>query len=65
MDPAKTYSLAQLVDLAESHHPETHVAWERARAQAAALGVTTSELYPTLARSAGGIPSGAESAHGS
>ncbi len=35
--------------MAESHNPETRVAWERARAQAAALGIARSELYPTLA----------------
>src|SRR3984893_13502674 len=45
----KTYTLAEVIDLAESHNPETRVAWERARAQAAALGVARSELYPTLA----------------
>jgi len=49
MDPAKTYSLAELVDLAEAHNPQTRLAWERARAQAAALGIARSELYPTLA----------------
>ena len=48
-DPTQTYSLAELIDLAETHNPETRVAWERARAQAAALGVARSELYPTLA----------------
>jgi outer membrane protein len=48
VDPAKTYSLAELVDLAESHNPQTRFAWERARAQAAALGIARSELYPTL-----------------
>ena len=37
------------MDLAETHNPETRVAWERARAQAAALGVARSELYPTIA----------------
>jgi len=52
IDPDKTYSLAELIDLAESHNPETRVAWERARAQAAALGVARSELYPTLAAAA-------------
>jgi outer membrane protein TolC len=45
----KVYSLAELVDLAERHNPETRVAWEKARAQAAALGVARSELYPTIA----------------
>jgi outer membrane protein len=49
IDHAKTYSLAELIDLAESHNPETRVAWERARVQAAALGIARSELYPTLA----------------
>jgi len=49
IDPQKTYSLPELVDLAETHNPETRVAWERARASAAALGIARSELYPTLA----------------
>ena len=52
VDPDKNYSLPELIDLAESHNPETRVAWERARAQAAALGVARSELYPTLAAAA-------------
>src|SRR5260370_34979201 len=48
-DPTQPYSLVELIALAETHNPETRVAWERARAQAAALGVARSELYPTLA----------------
>src|SRR3974390_158617 len=48
VDPDKTYSLAELIDLAESHNPQTRVAWERARAQPAALGIARSELYPAL-----------------
>jgi outer membrane protein len=52
IDPAKTYTLAELVDLAESHNPETRVTWERARSQAASLGIARSELYPTLAAAA-------------
>ncbi len=51
-DQEKTYSLPELIDLAESQNPETRVAWERARAQAAALGVARSELYPTVAAAA-------------
>src|ERR1700733_7050178 len=51
-DPAKHYSLAELINLAETHNPETQLAWERARAQAAALGVARSELFPTLAAAA-------------
>src|SRR6516162_1927598 len=49
IDTAKTYSLAELIDFAETHNPQTRLAWERARAQAAALGIARSELYPTLA----------------
>jgi outer membrane protein TolC len=49
VEPDRTYTLAELVDLAEEHNPETRVAWETARAQMAALGVARSELYPTVA----------------
>src|ERR1700741_4059877 len=49
IDSAKIYSLAELIDFAQSHNPETRFAWERARARGAALGVARSELYPTLA----------------
>jgi outer membrane protein len=52
IDRDKAYSLAELIDLAEAHNPETRVAWESARAQAAALGVARSELYPTLSAAA-------------
>ena len=49
IDSSTTYALADLIGLAEARNPETRVAWEHARAQAAALGVARSELYPTLA----------------
>src|ERR1700757_3056921 len=52
LDQSKTYSLAELIDLAQAHNPATRAAWERARSQAAALGITRSELYPTLAAAA-------------
>ena len=52
IDATKSYSLAELVDIAERNNPETRVAWERALAQAAALGVARSELYPLLAAAA-------------
>ncbi len=48
IEPGKAYSLAELIDLAEAHNPETRVAWESARAQGAALGIARSELYPFL-----------------
>jgi outer membrane protein len=51
-DQSKTYSLSELIDLAEAHNPATRTSWERARSQAAALGITRSELYPTLAAAA-------------
>src|SRR5271165_2520107 len=44
----RTYSLAELIDLAETHNPETRVAWEGAIARGAALGIARSELFPML-----------------
>jgi hypothetical protein len=32
IEPDKIYSLAELIDFAEAHNPETRVAWENARA---------------------------------
>jgi outer membrane protein len=49
IEPDRIYSLGELIDLAEGHNPETRVAWESARAQAAALGIARSELFPTIA----------------
>jgi outer membrane protein TolC len=49
IEPDQIYSLVELIDLAEAHNPETRVAWENARAQAGALGIARSELFPTLA----------------
>ena len=49
LDPAHTYSLAELVDLAEKNNPETRVLWERAKEKAAAAGIARSALFPTLA----------------
>jgi len=48
-DPSKTYTLPELVNIAEQNNPETRVAWENARARAADLGVSKASLYPTLA----------------
>jgi outer membrane protein TolC len=48
IDPAKIYTLAELIDLAEQHNPETRLAWQSAKARAADLGVARSALYPTL-----------------
>ncbi|MGA9671916.1 MAG: TolC family protein [Terracidiphilus sp.] len=46
--PGKVYTLAELIDLAEQHNPETRVAWEEAKSKAAELGIARSSLYPTL-----------------
>src|SRR5258706_401302 len=48
-DASKTYDLVELVDFAEQHNPQTRVAWQNAKAQAAVLGIARSELYPALA----------------
>jgi outer membrane protein len=48
MDPQKNYTLAELIDLAQQHNPETRVAWEQTKARAASLGIARSALYPTL-----------------
>ena len=51
-DPEKTYDLPELIDIAERSHPETRVAWEQARAQAEAVGLSKSAYYPYLAAAA-------------
>ena len=42
------YTLAELIDLAEQHNPETRLAWQAAKSKAAALGIARSALYPTM-----------------
>jgi outer membrane protein len=54
LDPTKTYTLSELVDVAEQHNPDTRVAWEQAKGQAAATGVARSALFPVLAAKAMG-----------
>src|SRR5579863_3894416 len=46
--PNKAYTLAELIDLAEQHNPETRVAWQEAKSKADELGIARSSLYPTL-----------------
>ena len=48
IDPDHEYSLGELVDLAEEHNPETRVAWQRAKAAAAGLGIARSAFLPAL-----------------
>ena len=49
LDPAKIYTLSQLVNIAEQNNPDTRVAWQNAKARAADLGIAEPTLYPTLA----------------
>src|ERR1700758_198456 len=48
MDATHPYTLAELVDLAESHNPDTSVAWESAKGRAELLGIAKSTLFPTI-----------------
>ncbi|HEX4164097.1 MAG TPA: TolC family protein [Bryobacteraceae bacterium] len=54
LSPTETYTLAQLIDLAEQHNPETREAWEAAKVQVGLLGIAKSDLYPTLVATAMG-----------
>ena len=47
-DVDKTYTLAELINLAEQHNPDTRVAWQQAKSRADALGIARGALYPTL-----------------
>jgi outer membrane protein TolC len=42
------YDLVQLIDLAERRSPETRIAWEQARAAAAAIGLAEAAYLPQL-----------------
>jgi outer membrane protein len=53
-DPNQTYDLIALIDLAQKVNPQTRIAWEKARAQAAQLGIADSDWYPTLVFMASG-----------
>jgi outer membrane protein len=57
LDPTHIYALAELIDLAELNNPETREAWAFAKGRAARLGISRSDLYPTLVASALGATS--------
>src|SRR5712671_6359747 len=53
------YTLAELIDIAESHDPQTRIAWDQARDAALATGVARSAFLPELTASViGGFQSG-------
>jgi len=49
INPNKSYSLDELIDIAESNNPITRIAWESAKQAAERLGMARSEYYPHLA----------------
>lgn len=49
IDPSHSYSLAELIDIAEHNNPRTRVAWEQAKQKADQLGIERSAYYPILA----------------
>lgn len=54
-EPAsKTYTLAQLVDIALQNNPSTRTAWERARAAAARWAQARGAYYPSVSGNVGG-----------
>ncbi len=48
IDATRVYTLAELIDLAQSHNPETRVAWETAKSRAAGLGIARAAFLPTI-----------------
>lgn len=48
IDPAHPYTLPELIDLAQQHHPATRIAWLDARNAALAAGVAQSSWLPRL-----------------
>jgi outer membrane protein TolC len=54
LEKAHTYTLAELIDLAQSSNPETRVAWEHARQAALAVGIVKALYLPVLSATAVG-----------
>ncbi len=52
VDPAKAYTLDELIDIAESDNPRTRIAWEQAKQAAERVGIAKSVYYPQLAGTA-------------
>lgn len=61
IDAARTYDLADLIDLAASHNPRTRVAWDAARDAASAAGLARSAYLPRLTAT---VLGGYQGAHG-
>lgn len=52
LDAGHVYSLAELIDLAQTSNPETRAAWERARQAALAVGVVKAFYLPMMSATA-------------
>jgi len=52
IDPARSYDLPELIDLAQRSNPETRDAWERARKAALAVGLVESAYLPQISAEA-------------
>src|SRR5262249_58757713 len=67
LDKSHPYTLAELIDLAQSHNPSTRVAWENARDAALATGIAKAAYLPSLSASVVGAyqTGGDVSPHGS
>lgn len=48
IDPRKSYTLPELVNLAQRHNPSTRMVWEMAVQAAALTGMSEAQFYPTL-----------------
>lgn len=49
IDPARVYTLAELIDIAELNNPSTRISWERAKQAAEELRIAKSAYFPVLA----------------
>jgi outer membrane protein len=49
IDPNRSYTLAELIDIAEHNNPLTRIVWERAKQRADQLNIERSAYYPVLA----------------
>jgi outer membrane protein TolC len=49
LDTGHTYTLAELIDIAERNNPVTRVYWEQAKQKAGLLGIAKSSYFPVLA----------------
>ena len=54
LDDSKPYSLAELIDVAESTNPKTRIAWNDARRAALAAGIAKSTYLPKITATAVG-----------